>query len=172
VPQKTRERNGPTRVGDFENGEMLPGGESSPVGRAETAVVLAEPDKQRDDEGRCRKNYRGSDPIAQAPEKREAVPQPGGTRVRIGFARRAHQGKFTPWLEINLATRDCQEKNDDFGGKVKKKLAASAGTERNSPRREQTSAESEESCEARRGGSDPSGTLVASLCDHGITWTL
>jgi hypothetical protein len=119
TPKKTRERDGPTRVGGCENGETLPGGESSPVGRAGPAVLLAEPDEQPDDEGRCRKNYRRNGPFAYARGKRERIPQPGGTRVRIGFARRAHQRKFTPRLGINLAVRDCQEKNDDFEEKVK-----------------------------------------------------
>jgi hypothetical protein len=126
MAKKNRERDGPTRVGSSKNDERLPGGESSPTGptgRAGTALELAEPD----DEGRCRENYRRSGPLAFAQEKREAAPQPGGTRVRFEFARRAHQRKFTPRLGINRATMDCQEERGVLG---EKSAASFAGAQK------------------------------------------
>ena len=110
LQQKTRGRDGPTRVVSFENGETLPWNESSPTGRAKTAVELAERHKPPDDEERCRKKDRPSGPIAYVRDKRERTPQPGGTRVRFKFARRAHQRKITPKLGINRVLRVVKEK--------------------------------------------------------------
>jgi hypothetical protein len=112
--QKTRERDGPTRVGNSENKEMLPGGESPPAGRSCTVSEETGRCETLDDEGRSRKKYRHSGPFAQ---EREADPQPGETRVRFEFARRAHQRKITPKLGINLVARGCQGERGDSGEK-------------------------------------------------------
>src|SRR6202008_263297 len=112
--QKTRERDEPTRVGSSENKEMLPGGESSPAGRSRTGSEETERCEKLDDEGLSRKKCRHSGPFAQ---EREADPQPGETRVRFEFARRAHQRKIAPKLGINLVARGCQEERGDFGEK-------------------------------------------------------
>jgi len=106
--QKTRERGEPARVGDSENGVPLTGGESSPARPWRTAPLEAGPHEQPDDEGGNRKMHRPSGPFANAQGKRKAEPQPGKTRVRFEFARRAHQREITPKLGINRVARDCQ----------------------------------------------------------------
>ena len=119
--QKTREREGPARVGDFENKETLPGNESSPACESESALHQTGPEAQPDDEGRSRRKYRPSD--------READPQSGATRVRFEFARRAHQRENTPRLGINRAARGCQEERDVLEGKSEEISRGTMGRE-------------------------------------------
>lgn len=94
---------------------MLPGDESSGGQKSGTPPLDGGAEVWPNDERRRQAKDRLSDPFACAKNKRGAELHPGEPRVRFKFARRAHQRKFTPRLEINRGARSCQEERGENG---------------------------------------------------------